>query len=72
MTLWDYLKEYFNFAKHFKTLLAESEIADSEVDKHKWILCPQCDVNITKEDVDGNNGICPNCGCKIKKSCSNK
>ena len=65
MTLWEYLKEYLNFSKHFKELFAQA-ITDEEINKEKWVLCPKCKVNITLDDICGNDGLCPNCGFKIK------
>lgn len=42
-------------------------ISDEEVAAHEWILCPKCNVNITKEDLQDNDWICPNCKTKISK-----
>jgi len=41
------------------------EISDEEVAAHEWVQCPNCDVNITKEDLSFNNGKCPVCKYKI-------
>lgn len=40
-------------------------ISDEEVAAHEWILCPNCQVNIIKEDLEGNNYTCPSCNTKI-------
>ena len=40
-------------------------ISDEEVAEHEWILCPKCNVNITQEDLQDNEWICPNCKTKI-------
>ena len=42
-------------------------ISDEEICAHDWVTCPNCDVNITKEDLYGNNYKCPACGYKIKQ-----
>ena len=42
-------------------------ISDEEVAAHEWVLCPKCQVNIMKEDLDGNNWVCPNCSSPIIK-----
>lgn len=40
-------------------------ISDEEVAEHDWVLCPKCNVNITKEDLQDNDWVCPNCKTKI-------
>lgn len=49
-----------------KNLLTD-KISDEEIAAHEWVLCPKCQVNITKEDLDCNNWICPNCSAAITK-----
>ena len=40
-------------------------ISDEEIAEHEWVLCPKCNVNITKEGLQDNEWICPNCKIKI-------
>ena len=47
--------------------LFTSKISDEEIAQHEWILCPKCNVNITKEDLQDNEWLCPNCKTKITK-----
>ena len=51
----------FENIKNFFT----GKISDEEVAAHEWVLCPKCQVNIMKEDLDDNNWICPNCKTSI-------
>ena len=43
------------------------KISDEEIAKHDWILCQNCNVNITREDLESNGGHCPNCGYNISR-----
>jgi len=43
------------------------KISDEEVAKHEWVLCPNCNVNVMKEDLIGNDYCCPNCHAEIQK-----
>jgi acetyl-CoA carboxylase beta subunit len=51
----------FERIKNFLT----GKISDEDVNAHEWIFCPNCQVNIMKEDLDNNNWICPNCSTSI-------
>ena len=53
--------DIISFIKNLFTI----KISDEEIAEHDWILCPKCNVNITKEDIEDNNWICPNCKTKI-------
>jgi len=50
----EFIKKLFSF-----------KISDEEIAEHEWVLCPKCNVNVTKEDIFDNNGFCPNCKTKI-------
>ena len=42
-------------------------ISDEEVAAHEWVLCPKCQVNNLKEDLEANNWICLACSASIIK-----
>ena len=52
--LWDWLKS-----------LIVRELSDKEINSKEWVLCNKCEVNILKQDLIDNDGVCPNCNNRI-------
>ena len=52
------------FLDKIKSIFSDT-ISDEEVASQEWVLCPNCNVNISKQDLSDNGGRCPNCKCNI-------